>query len=456
MFYLSIKQQKVIERSEKRYQFISNILTYLNILTTFAQFWLLTRIFPLNLLIIFLSANLLVLIIILLIGAITGFGLPEKQEKIEMLTLLWLVEKKQYGCLLQSLLVLTSLNIIIAPLWVFWSYPIADPKAVVLIAFFQFTVVQILVAILTIITNWSLITSPYIDDDIRNQKLTTGFAGIILVTIYMLFPVWIFEGNLAVVQDILGFKLPGIWFLISIPIVLFIFGSLVPFFVGMYRYQQQAKLMVIWRKNWLQETRSILNLPSNTNRKDEWNNKVNELQLEIRNKSESNELLKAFLKFHTEEQDDSFQNRLEIADHTESESQDNDKIDLLDKDSVKQAKDFVRGYFDLGHPTNQSLEWYYKKLESCKHKIVTLDLRFGYLNQLLSMLGIVSEGDNENIKGYLDSQVEELNNTNTKISSKKNWLAGIIISGLSSITIYLIKNYQDEILALISKAVNLK
>jgi hypothetical protein len=69
-------------RSSRRGTFGNSLLKITILILTFIQFWLLAQTFPFFLIILLLAASFLAYIIYLFIGAIAGFTLPEKQQKI--------------------------------------------------------------------------------------------------------------------------------------------------------------------------------------------------------------------------------------------------------------------------------------------------------------------------------------------------------------------------------------
>jgi hypothetical protein len=465
-FYLAGKYQK-LEREEKgnesKTQVLKYILSSLSFITSFTLFWILTRVFPLKLVLIILFANILILIITLIIGAVTGFSLPENQEKISTLSLLWTVQKTKMSCLIMLGLFLIGLFSFFAPLWIYWVHPIGDPKTLVIIALLLFTLPHLCSVAFSILRNWSLITSPYIDDDIRNSTLTSGFLSIITSTFYLLFPIWLFDGHLAEVQNIIGFSLPDFWILISIPILFFIFGSVIPFFIGIYRYHSQTKLMVEWRREWLEEIIVFLKLPPGNNRTELWKNKVEDLEAEIKKKSESNELLKFFIHISSGNLFEAKTNKF----YLKFETPHNEVItDLViseplqevsrTKENINKAREFIRGRIPFAKPQDQSQKLLFTKIESSKKQLIVWDLRFSYTYQLLILFGVVVEGDKDELKDYLSAELERAKNFLPRIISRKNWLAGTIISALSTGIIYLFNHYQQNIIEWINQVVNLK
>ena len=463
LFYLSAKQQRMADGgkiSQGRSKFLFSIFSYLTLVIIFFQFWLLTNMFPLKLILIIFAANIVTLIVTLLIGAISGFGLKDKKEKVIALTYLWGVEKKERGCIALIFGLIVLLLVFVAPLVIYWMYPAGSQKVIVLISFFQFTLLQIFSTIMMILMDWSQLTSSHADDDLRNSRLTSGFTRIIYSTIYLLFPLWIFNGNIEYIEHTMGLKLPDFWILISLPIILFVFGSLIPFYIGMYRHRSEAKHMNEWKKRWLEDAESILNMPAGAERESEWKVKVEELQNEVKKKSEENELLRFYINTSSgllyNEMSLGEEKKLiplNVENSPQGEIVVDDKKNYY-KQQIAFAKDFIRGKTPFSKPVNPGLENIFNKIESYKTQLVGWDIRFGYLNQLLTILGIVVDGDNENLKVYLLNEIRASDTALLAIGSKKNWLASIIISGLSGIIIFFFNHYETNVVNFITQMVN--
>ena len=42
---------------------------------------------------------------------------------------------------------------------------------------------------------------------------------------------------------------------------MFIFGGVLPFFIGMYRFRSEAEMLLQWRRRWSQEVLRFMRLP---------------------------------------------------------------------------------------------------------------------------------------------------------------------------------------------------
>ena len=151
----------------------------------------------------------------------------------------------------------------IGVLWVFWRHPVGDPKAVVLIALFHFVLFQAAAIPALILMQWPIVTSQYVDDDIRNSYLAQQLSRIFYSTIYLLFPLWLFKQDIHIAYP--HFPVPAdlthFWILLSIPIFLFLAGGVLLFFLGVSRYRAQVKTMFDWLEQWLKQVLITNTLP---------------------------------------------------------------------------------------------------------------------------------------------------------------------------------------------------
>lgn len=433
---------------------IYKLYYYVILVIFYFQFWLLTGVFPLMLLIFIFLANVFSWGIHLFIGSISGFILKDKKEKLSALSAIWTFQNINtvgIGCLL--LFIVFGYSIVIKPLIVFWTHETGDISAIISISFYQFTFPAIILSILSILMTWQFMTSEYIDDDYRNSNLVAKFSGIISLTITLLFPIWIFNGNINEVQSNINFSLPPLWVLLAIPMFLFIIGGLFPFFVGIYRYRSQAKSMLNWRKEWLTDMNKILLLPNGINQTTSWNEKMQQLNAEIKDRSEKNELLKYYISL--EEQNETHQTQnLQLASdisHDKSNNADNNTIIPEQKSStnVSAAIDFLKRKMTASSENRNKLnKAAIEAIGKYKDKLIEWDLRFGDLYLLLHLYRNCMVSDITKLKPYLESELNTVNEFST-ITTKKNIIAGASLSILSSLIIYLFKTFQDKIFGFI-------
>ena len=85
--YRKLQSQQIV--GGKPAAITSFLLTVAMLLVSFSECWALTRIFPFNLILILMGALALGNFLYFVTGAITGFTLPEKQQKMTALALIW-------------------------------------------------------------------------------------------------------------------------------------------------------------------------------------------------------------------------------------------------------------------------------------------------------------------------------------------------------------------------------
>ena len=108
---------------------------------------------------------------------------------------------------------------------------------------------------------WPIVTSEYIDDDVRNAHLARGFSTSFYFTVLLMVPVILFGQE---IQN-LGWSVSS-WILLSIPLTLFLIGSVLPFYLGLFQHRHQARLMIEWRRKWLRDLLPLMKLPEGMSR----------------------------------------------------------------------------------------------------------------------------------------------------------------------------------------------
>lgn len=453
LFYFSGKSQAIQKEGKvgAKGQVLNSLLTYLHLITEFGQFWVLTRVFPWGFIAMIFGFKIVALLVTNLIGAISGFSLPENKEKIAALTVLKMFESNT-PCLLAIVSFSYLILLQLAPLVVYWTYEQGTNTSIVLIALFMFTLPRILGDILNIFLNWSLTISPFVDDDLRNAKLTAGFSSMITSSIYLLFPIWLFNGNLELVQGILGFQLPNFWILISIPIVIFILGTLIPYFIGIYLYKGQLRQAFHWRQNWIEDCLKTLSLPEGQARSEEWKKRVDDVEGEILRLQESNTLLKFFTSPPSILNEPDRTNNLSLnEDKVSNDSNLDNSQNALRGGRIGDLRNFLRGTFRFGG-SNLIEENIRVKIDSFRSQLTKWDNRFFHLDKLVTFHSIAQTGDKPELKNYLESEFNGGKNEVIKFS-KKNWLTGVLTGGFTAIIVFLFKHFEEKIIEIINSLV---
>ena len=218
------------------------------------QYWILTGFFSPGSMLILAAVLLTQLAMLSVLGAISGIGLPERQSKIQVLTVIWGVQNTKEGCFYFSSSVVAVLISWIGSLWIFWSNPVGSDDVKIGVAIFMFVIPLIVMVPSHFAIQWPATTSPYLDDDVRNAAFIRSLAAIFRDTAYLLFPVWLFREEFNTKFP----ELPPFWLLLSVPILLFLVTGLIPFVVGAFRYRAQSNEILDWRKDWISDVIRII------------------------------------------------------------------------------------------------------------------------------------------------------------------------------------------------------
>ena len=168
-----IQQRWALEtiRGRRRNSFLLFLFLVLTLLLDFAAFGVLTHRVPYYLILALLAASLLTTILNLLIGAIAGFGVEDSRRKIGAL---WIIAGAGHPGSSCAAVIATFIYLAVSwlgSLWVFWTRPIGDPNAAGWIAFYQFFLPQLILVPLGVAMMWPVVTSEFIDDDVRKLVL---------------------------------------------------------------------------------------------------------------------------------------------------------------------------------------------------------------------------------------------------------------------------------------------
>jgi hypothetical protein len=376
------------------------------LLLTFVQFWCLTRIFPIYVVLLFMAASLVGVMLHNLIGAIAGFGHAQKNEKINVMNLILGAQHKATGCvmIIGGVIVIISIGV---TLHKFWTVPIGSAEVLAWSACSLFIFPQLLSAISTLMLIVPVLTSEYVDNDVRNSALSTQFSSIIYSTIALIFPVWILKQEKAQI-----FKwMPPEWVLLSIPLSIFLLGCLVPFFIGMHRYRSQRRAQLDWRKEWLISTEELLAGAAPITEK------MEELQNEITSRAQSNELRAFIEKFPST------------------------VATLTDASPGSAAAKAAEGILNVINANVGKLnDWDIRFRE--EHKL-------SHLSQTMSQMGAQNAG------GFVGATLKHTNEEIDNLSKQRNIFASGFWGFISAMGPLVFKAYQDKIMALIGALTHL-
>src|SRR5579859_629180 len=223
----------------------------------FAQFYLLTGIFPTLLLIAFAIVNVITTGGLFFLRARFGLDTPDTTRKTKTLSFIFGLTSPQP---VKVLLIALSLLFLLWPIGVLWLYfanPEPNPDVVARLAIFHFFIPSCLTQVTLPLTAWYLMTSPDIDDDPRVDNFLGLTAVSVINTVFALYPVYLIVHSGAVAQAAIS-----VGILLSVPVLLYIAGCLLPFVVGTYRYRAVLENRMAWRRQWVSEMMSIMKLPA--------------------------------------------------------------------------------------------------------------------------------------------------------------------------------------------------
>ncbi len=364
------------------------VLSYLTFIISFLEFCLLTEKFPgllLLRLLLFSGASSLVYLIL---GAISGVTLKQTQQKIGALSMISGLQNVARGKITIYLGNLVFLSSIVGTLWAFWSYPIGDPNAVFMIAITLIFFPMLLGSVTIVFTSWPAVTSEFLDNDVRNSSLINGFSQALLTTAFLLFPFWLFhEGVPATFHPFFS----SYWIPLSAPLMIFVIGVVIPFFVGIYQYRAQSKIMLKWEEDWLNKASSVDVIPLGTHREQAIEDLFEELSHEL--------------------------------------------------DKSVSAKNYVDQYYqaltpadvDPNIPMGQLNDDVLEILRKNHDNLDKWDIRFAYVKKLHDLQQQTLEWKMQNLKAFFDSHLRQVTDQLKNMNSRKNILSGVLTGVLTSL-----------------------
>lgn len=286
------KQTQQLGSSERK--ITSYIVGVTMMLLGFVQFWLLTRLFPTTIILILAGVALLGWLLTKVIGFVAGFG--NQQEKITVLNTIWgtLWGKKSpaLGCLLWIVAMVVGFLLPVVAVYKFWRYPFRSTEAIEAVALSLFIIPQFLGILfgLSLITRF--LVSEFIDADVRNFYLSNQFTSAIYATIALVFPVSLVSTDPHVVH----WLPPGqfYWIAVTSPLLLFLLGGVLPYFLGAFRHRGKIRGLLKWRRDWLKRMYIVALSPSGPNRAQLFDQKLTELAKTIDERISNNPIIQLY------------------------------------------------------------------------------------------------------------------------------------------------------------------
>lgn len=425
-FYLGNKKHKRVYQGirGKNTGVVTYVLSMAMLVIAFIQFWLLTGIFPFYVILLLVVSSLLGIMIHNLIGAIAGFSL--QQKKINVLGVVWAVQHPLLGCALIISSVLMLMVMTIGSLYTFWKWQIGSGEARAWIAFFLFIVPQLVAVPTGLALNGPMVTSEFIDDDVRNSYVSSQFSSILYSTVTLVFPMWIFQTELS---GVFG-GLPPYGLLLSIPLLLFLLGGAFPFFVGMHRYRSTTQTLLEWRRNWLQDVNHLLTLPEGDNRHQLWKEKLSELEAEIRTRTDENEFL-------------AYYQRLRQAGGAQPLVQ----ADGASATTVPTATPTT--------PPPEPLQQIFQVIEQYQDKLRQWDVRFRDVDELTVLFRSLSGTEPSSVAKFVEGNLNDVKGEISSLTKRRNVVAGACLALFPALGSWFFRAYQEPISRLIGELTGL-
>ncbi len=378
----------------------------------FLQYFLLTSIFPYQVLI--------VLIILLFIGnffhqafgAISGFSLKVKDEKIRVITLLnglktgVFNKKTPYIDIIYALLFLGS---IVTCISIYYNDTISYSNKLVFISIYVFILQEFFQLILEFFFRYRIISSEFFDDDFRNFYLSTSFSNIFYAIFLFLSPYLIFQPNN--MEFITFFKDWPIWYFVIPPLLIFMLFQVYPFIIGSQKYRNQHNEFIENRFQILQNLISLSNLPFNKETQKELEKITRDLINKSNILSNSSWALQIFQKIEK------------------------GKITI---DTYRKKKGMLRVQNTVRDLLNNEKD------------LVKYDSRVAQLKFYEKLIYNIKTNRLSEIKEYLVSLLSEVKESKEE---RKNYIIPILSSSIGTLLIYLIKTFSDELMKIIDVVV---
>jgi hypothetical protein len=445
----------------------SFLLSSFAIVTFYFAFWLLTGVFPVYFILVLLITSFLAMGIYEIAGAVGGFTIKQKKEKITFISFIYGAKNYRVFQVISLIILVCLLVSIVGSLWMYWKYPGGSADRKVWVALFHFTFLQLSAVVCQVFFLWPIVTSEFIDDDVRNSYLAEKFSAIISTTLTLLFPFWIFKEELNDVLLKRGIHLPDFWILLSIPLLIFIITALFPFFIGMYKYRSQTRAMLEWRKDWLGGVINDLTLPEGALQQQRIQDKIVQLETKITEEIEDNDLLNFFkgngnmgitaIKPRwqkTIEKIPVIQKTAEIKSITDIEFEESHTVAGENGHGPRGSVPAISPVPNIVTPSPEdSYSHLYDEqtrltieyIRSQNQNLVKWDLRIKNIYTLLDIYSIDQSPDRTHNKQFLEAEALNMQKDEKIFRARKNIFAGALLSAMTALIIWLFKTFEKDI-----------
>ena len=444
--WLSQKHQRLLTsaiESGRARAFAGFLISIAMPLMILATYWSLTGLFSMTGVLALIALTILGRILYALVGAISGFALQDREQKIGTLGLILGAQTGYtHKWIFWSAGLLGILNPL-AMLIIFWIYPFRDPTAIVWITFLQFILGQVLTAAVLILVAWPMVTSEYVDNDLRDSHLTGMFSLLFTQTALLLIAATLAEPSLRIVCARHGWSMPNIWLVVALPMITFIFAGVLPFFIGIFRRRAEEKRVNEWHVEWLNRISELLKLPAGEARDRALKQQIHVLHSEIVSRYSNNTLYE----FYEKEFYDVTVTR--TPDFDESLSQ-----RLLTGDAgPDEASPFPRKRTLPGVPLPTPVQELQAIIARNYENLFKWDLRFKNLRNMLQLREIMIQPEPALLAPYVEAQLKTAE-ASAKVSGQaRSVIAGAILGGFSWLASWVTTNYGKVIVGIVQRAI---
>lgn len=277
-----------------------------------------------------------------------------------------------------------------------------DPVSYLWIALLLFIAPQISNLINNLNTIIPIVASGYVDNDLRNASLSQQFSGIIYSVIYFIFPFYLLHNEFS---GQFGW-LPPYWALISIPLLLFIFSGIIPYFIGMHRYKHQSEFFRSWIESWIHDFMNTFKFTDDTARLAAQQQLLLDLDEELKTRKSDNKIYAVFNLLETSPQ------------------------------QLHGGSGYTSQIYDI--------------ILKNKKNLLKWDSQLAFVEKLENISTNVQNAHDENrLSTYLNNCLDEVNKETEKSAKENNRIAGILTTAITAVIGFLFRTYQDELLKLL-------
>ncbi len=441
---MTTKLQQTITKtiqSGKKQTFMVFLMGTAVSLLSLAMYWSLTGLFSLTGVLVLMALNILGHLLYQIVGAISGFTLPQNEKKISTMGfILGAIMGTRNKWSFLSLAGLGLLNLL-AMLVVFWMYPFRDPTAIVLITLLHFVVGQIVSAALLIMVSWSFVTSEHVDNDVRDSYLTGMFSLLFSQTALLLIGVILAEPSLKIVCAQRGWAMPNVFLVVVLPLVTFIFVGVLPFMIGIYRRRAEQTRVTSWYVDWLNVISELLKLPEGDVRSRALAQQFESINEEITSRYSDN----ALYEFYEER----FYEVTVVREPDFDESQSR-RLLVGQTQPGAVAVPPVRRW---PKPVSASETPEQDIIINNYENLFKWDLRFKHLRNMLLLREIMLQPDAAKLAPYVDAQLINARSQAKETGQLRSVIAATLLAAFSWGASWAATNYGKTIVALIQRAV---